>query len=102
LLDAPEMTIPAQKLVVKLLSNIDPPAYFSNQALYAVIVVKMAQISLKYGHVPESAKAYVTYGLILGSVLGDYRSGYEFGQLAVQMSDKFNNPAQKCLFGYGW
>ena len=96
LLDAPEMIIPEQKLVVKLLSNIDPPAYFSNQALYAVIVVKMAQISLKYGHVPESAKAYVTYGLILGSVLGDYRSGYEFGQLAVQMSDKFNNPAQKC------
>ena len=96
LLDAPEMTGPEQKLIVKLLSNIDPPAYFSNQELYAVIVVKMAEISLKYGHVPESAKAYVTYGLILGSVLGDYRSGYEFGQLAVQLSDKFNNPAQKC------
>ncbi|MGK7902603.1 MAG: AAA family ATPase [Hormoscilla sp.] len=96
LLHAPEMTIPEQKLGVKLLSNIDPPAYFSNQELYAVIVVKMAQISLKYGHVPESAKAYVTYGIILGSVLGHYQLGYEFGRLAVQLSEKFNNHAQKC------
>ena len=96
LITAPEMTIPEKKLGVKLLSNIDPPAYFSNQELYAVIVVKMARMSLKYGHVPESAKAYVTYGIILGSVLGNYRAGYEFGTLAVKLGDKFHNRAQKC------
>jgi predicted ATPase len=96
LINAPEITIPEKRLSIKLLSNTDPPAYFSNQELYAVIVAKMAQMSLKYGHVPETAKAYVTYGIILGSVLGDYQSGYEFGQLAVKLSDRFQNPAQKC------
>ena len=96
LINAPEITIPEQKLAIKLLSNIDPAAYFSNQKLYAVIVVKMAKLSLKYGHIPESSKAYVTYGIVLGSRLGDYQSGYEFGRLSVALSEKFKAPDQKC------
>jgi predicted ATPase/signal transduction histidine kinase/tRNA A-37 threonylcarbamoyl transferase component Bud32 len=96
LIDEPEIEIPEQKMVGKLLINIDPPAYFSNQELYAVVVGKMANLSLTYGHIAESAKGYVTYGIIMGSVLGDYKSGYEFGCLAVSLSDKFNSQFQKC------
>ncbi|MEW6494941.1 MAG: adenylate/guanylate cyclase domain-containing protein, partial [Cyanobacteriota bacterium] len=96
LLDAPEMTNPEKEVAVKLLMNIDPPAYFSNQVLYTVIVLKMANISLKCGPVSESAKGYTTYGLILGSVLGDYQSGYEFAKLGVKLSERFNDLAQKC------
>ncbi|NEP78432.1 MAG: AAA family ATPase [Okeania sp. SIO3B3] len=104
LIDAPEIEKPEIKEAIKLLVAIDPVAYFSHQELYAVIVVKMAQLSLKYGHVAESAKAYVTYGIILGSVLGDYQSGYEFGLLAFELSKKFNDLAQKsssCLIFAG-
>ncbi|NES19474.1 MAG: AAA family ATPase [Symploca sp. SIO3E6] len=96
LIDAPITDNPEQKEIVKLLAYIDPSAYFSHQELYSVIVAKMAQLSLKHGHVPESAKAYVTYGIILGSILGDYQSGYEFGLVAVELSKKFNDLAQKC------
>ena len=95
LIDVPEIEKPEIKEAIKLLVAIDPVAYFSHQELYAVIVVKMAQLSLKYGHIAESAKAYVTYGIILGSVLGDYLSGYEFGLLAFELSKKFNDLAQK-------
>ncbi|MEQ8957465.1 MAG: hypothetical protein RLP02_06000 [Coleofasciculus sp. C2-GNP5-27] len=38
----------------------------------------------------------MTYGIIMGSVLGDYQSGYEFGCLAVKLSERFNSPFQKC------
>lgn len=96
LLSEPEITVPEQKMAVQLLINIDPPAYFFNQELYAVIVLKMVNISLCYGNIPESAKGYVTYGIIMGSVLGDYQSGYEFGCLAVKLSERFNSPFQKC------
>jgi len=96
LIDAPVTDDPEQKEIIKLLAYIDPSAYFSHQELYSVIVAKMAQLSLKNGHVPESAKAYVTYGIILGSILGDYQSGYEFGLVAVELSNKFNDLAQKC------
>jgi class 3 adenylate cyclase/GAF domain-containing protein len=95
LLAEPEMTLLEKKAAVKLLMNIDPPAYFYNQELYAVIVLKMANISLKYGPVSESAKGYTTYGIILGSVLGDYQCGYEFAQLGLKLSERFNDLAQK-------
>ncbi|MEQ9669361.1 AAA family ATPase [Coleofasciculus sp. G2-EDA-02] len=96
LLSEPEIAIPEQKMVGELLENIDPPAYFFNQELYAVIVVKMANLFLTYGNIPESAKGYVTYGIILGSVLGDYQAGYEFGCVAVRLSERFNSQLQKC------
>jgi len=91
-----EITSAQQRMILDLLVSIDPPAYFFNQELYAVIVVKMANLSLTYGNSSESAKGYVTYGIILGSVLGDYKSGYKFGSLAVKLSDRFNSQLQKC------
>src|SRR4028118_1537323 len=44
LLTEPEMTVLRKKAAVKLLMNLDPPAYFINQELYPVIVLKMANI----------------------------------------------------------
>ncbi|NER32934.1 MAG: AAA family ATPase [Oscillatoria sp. SIO1A7] len=96
LLSEQEIASPEQRMILDLLVSIDPPAYFFNQELYAVIVVKMANLSLTYGNSSESAKGYVTYGIILGSVLGDYQSGYKFGELAVKLCDRFNSQIQKC------
>ncbi|MEG3966947.1 AAA family ATPase [Microcoleus sp. T2B6] len=96
LIDEPEITDPQKRLVLKLLTNTDPPAYFFNQEMYAVIVLKMANISLQYGNIAVSSKGFVTYGMILGSILGDYQSGYEFGKLAVEVSKKFNSSSQRC------
>ncbi|MDJ0556870.1 MAG: AAA family ATPase [Microcoleaceae cyanobacterium MO_207.B10] len=96
LLYEPEIASAEQRMILDLLVSIDPPAYFFDQELYAVIVLKMANLSLTYGNSSESAKGYVTYGIILGSVLGDYQSGYEFGQLAVKLCDRFNSQIQKC------
>ncbi|HIK09355.1 MAG TPA: AAA family ATPase [Oscillatoriaceae cyanobacterium M33_DOE_052] len=96
LIDAPEITIPEQRLAVQLLVNIDPPAYFAKQELYSVIVAKGTNIALQYGNIAESAKSFVTYGIVQGSILGDYRAGYEFGQLAVKVSEKFHDLTQKC------
>ncbi len=96
LIDHPEMTSPDKKLAVRLLMNIDVPAYLSDAELYPVIVGKMTNLSLKYGSVPESAKAYVTYGLVQGAIFSNYQIGYQFGLLGVKVSEKFNSQAQKC------
>jgi predicted ATPase len=29
-------------------------------------------------------------------MLGDYQTGYEFGQLSLKISDRFNDQAEKC------
>jgi len=96
LLNAPPMTSERHKAAMKVLMNIQPTCYMADPDLYNLLAVKMANISLKYGHVAESAKAYVTYANVLSSVLGQYRIGYEFGALGLKMSDIYHDPVQKC------
>ncbi|MDZ7962365.1 MAG: AAA family ATPase [Aulosira sp. DedQUE10] len=97
LLDSPVNTNPIYSSAIKLLINLDPPTYITSALeLYIFIAVKATNLSIQYGNVAESAKAYVNYGLILGSYLGDYRTGYEFGVLAAQIAEQFHDQGQKC------
>ncbi|MCL1467533.1 trifunctional serine/threonine-protein kinase/ATP-binding protein/sensor histidine kinase [Argonema galeatum] len=97
LVDAPEMTIPEKKMAIKLLNSMMAPTYFFDQNLWLSMVVKTVNLFFKYGHTPDSPHAYTSYGIILGDIEGNYQSGYEFGQLALKVSDKFNALAQKCI-----
>ncbi len=96
LLDEPEMQDPEKKAAIRLMIHLHPPTYISNPKLYDLLVVKIANLSLKYGPVTESAKGYSTYGNIVSSALGDYQTGYQFGQLALRLSERYKDPAQKC------
>jgi len=92
LIDLPYMTDRVTKAAVNLLLSLDPPTYFFDQDSYAWVTVKLVNLSLQYGNAPESAKGYSNYGLLLGSLWGDYQSGYAFGLLACQLSETFNHP----------
>ena len=97
LIDQPMLIDTRHHVAIKLLMNIDPVAYVSSKSnLYLFVSVKVVNLSLQYGNIPESVKAYSNYGFILGSVLGDYDSGYEFGLMARKLSEKLNSPQQQC------
>ncbi|MEP6520097.1 AAA family ATPase [Microcoleus vaginatus] len=91
LIDAPEMINPEIILCMKLLMNISAPAYFVDQNLLALISLKMVNLSLEYGKSEVSAHGYVFWGFIAGSRLIDYKTGHEFGQLALQISEQYKN-----------
>ena len=95
-----EMAVPEQRLAVKLIANLQLAAQFYDPELFNVLGLKITNLSLKYGHAPESPKGYSTYGTILVSILGDYSLGYEFARLGVKLSDRFNDGAQKCKASY--
>ncbi|NEQ72857.1 MAG: AAA family ATPase [Okeania sp. SIO2C9] len=75
---------------MRLLMAMIPAAFNANPALFPLAVFKMVRISLKYGKSHLSAFGYVNYGLILCGVLGDFNSGYQFGQLALDLLDQLN------------
>ncbi len=97
LLDAPAMTCPQKKAAMRVLINLYVATYAINQDLYVWTIITMVDLSLKYGHVPESAKGYANYGHVLNSRWGDYKSGYEFGMLGLKLSEKLNVLSQKAL-----
>lgn len=96
LLNQPEMTLAEKRAAAELLVNIGASTYCYDQNLWLVVVMKLVNLSLQYGQIPESTYGYSGYGLILGSMLGDYPTGYEFGQLSLKISEKFNDHAEKC------
>ncbi len=96
LLCLPQMEDAAKIIASKILMNLDPATYIGQVELYPIVSLKLVALSLKYGNISESAKGYSNYGVILGSILQNYQSGYEFGLLGVNVSNKFNNPSLKC------
>jgi predicted ATPase/GAF domain-containing protein/tRNA A-37 threonylcarbamoyl transferase component Bud32 len=96
LIDAPEIANPEMKACLKLLMTMAGPAYFTDQDLLALILVKMVNISIQYGNSELSANGYAFWGAVTISRQGDYQSGYEFGQLALRLSEKQNNPKIEC------
>ncbi|MBH8566356.1 AAA family ATPase [Nostoc sp. CENA67] len=90
LLNLPLMSDPNQLATMRLLSNICPPSYMAAPQLLPLLVCKQINLSVQYGNAPFSLFAYTIYGFILCSVLGDINSGYQFGQLAVNLVSKLN------------
>ena len=87
----PEMTDPIKKATIRLLTNLSPAAYFTNQDLLALMALKAANLSMRYGNADVSALAYGIYSMILGSGLGDFKTGDKFGHLSLKLNSKFNN-----------
>jgi predicted ATPase/GAF domain-containing protein/tRNA A-37 threonylcarbamoyl transferase component Bud32 len=91
-----EMSDPNMKVVMNLLMDMGFPAFISQQALFPIIGLRMVNLSLKYGLCEVSAFGYALYGMIQGAILGNYETGYAFGQLALKLNEKFYNRAIAC------
>ncbi len=96
IINEPDMNDERRRLQILLLTNICSAAYRSDQALFRILVLKAVNISLTHGLVVESCYTFSAYGLLLGSILGDFETGYQFGLLALKISEKYNNPTQDC------
>jgi len=96
LINAPAMVLPEKKAAMKLLNDMTPAAYFYKTDLYSWILVKMANLSLQYGHVPESGKGYTSYGNVLVYELDAFQEGYEFGMLGLKLCEELGHKAYIC------
>ncbi|MEG4626570.1 AAA family ATPase [Microcoleus sp. w1-18aA5] len=102
LANLPTMTAPDKVAAMRILNLIITPAFIVNPAMFPRILYTKIALSIKYGNSPESAFAYVWYGVLLCGGLGDIDSGYRFGNLAIYLLEKFNAITLKskivCIF----
>ncbi len=97
LVNTPDHQNPVYQMAIKILVALEPVIYIIGHLdLYTYVSVKTVAYSLQYGNIVESAKGYANYGLIVGSGLGDFQTGYQFGRLALEVSKKFNSLAYEC------
>ena len=94
LLNEDELKDPHKKLTIKILTNSLPMAYNLKPELFPIISAKMVNIFLKNG---MSAESYgiSCYSIVLATGFGDYKNAYDYSLLAVRLSEKYNNLAEK-------
>ncbi|MGL5192532.1 MAG: ATP-binding protein, partial [Chroococcales cyanobacterium] len=85
LVDLPLMTAAYPKAAMSILGKITSSAYFAAPLMFPLIVFKNVTLSIKWGNSSESAYAYSSYGVILCGVVGQLQTGYQFGQLCLQV-----------------
>ncbi|WP_437594472.1 sensor histidine kinase [Sorangium sp. So ce1000] len=88
LLDLPLMTDPDCRATMDVLSSCDVPALFSDKNLLSLLVARMVNLSLEHGNSDASCLAYVRLGSLLGSHFGDYRAGFRFGKIGLDLMEK--------------
>jgi PAS domain S-box-containing protein len=90
LIHLPKMTNPHHLAAIKILSSAASAAYIALPDLMPLLVFERVNLSVKYGNTALSAFAYAWYGLILCGVVFDIKTGYQFGQLALELLEHFN------------
>jgi predicted ATPase/signal transduction histidine kinase len=103
LVDLPVMSDPHIQAAMKLLGILFAPIFQGKSSLLPIQSATMVSLSLQFGNTPASAVGYLIHGLVLCNFLGDVEIGYNFGQLAFKLLNRFNvgqfKPTVLLLFG---
>ena len=98
IMNLPLMKIKSKQIAMSLMSKLIFYSYISEGMYFLLIIFRMINLTIRYGIAPESASGFCVYGgAILSGVLGDYRGGFTFGQLALSMNEKYGTKQQ---FGF--
>jgi len=96
LINLPMCQDPEKRTAMRLIAALLKAAFQIRPELCIHNAIKAVNLSLTYGNIEDNAVPYVVFGgIFLGGVLGNRKTGYEFGRLALAMNEKFNNLNQK-------
>ena len=88
LVDLPLMTDPEWRATMDVLTAVVSPALFTDENLLCLVICRMANLSLEHGNSDASCFAYVWLGMLLGPRFGDYRAGFRFGKLGLDLVEQ--------------
>jgi predicted ATPase/serine phosphatase RsbU (regulator of sigma subunit) len=88
---APPMADAEQLAVQTLVNGLFPSSFLTSPFLYAFVIVRHVNLSLKNGQSPMSAVGYVSYGYLVAGVLGRYEEARQFGELALALGERFKS-----------
>lgn len=75
---------------LRIMTSLVPSVHQAAPHLFPIIACEEVNLSLKYGNSTFSAPGYADFGIIVSTVLNKLEEGYQFGQLALKIMDKFS------------
>ncbi|MFM5889991.1 MAG: AAA family ATPase [Dolichospermum sp.] len=91
LIHLPKMTDPYKLAAMGILMGLGFIAYFSQLEMELPIILTIINLAIKYGNCVESAYTYICYSLIVCDRFSDIDTGYNYGKLALNLSEQFDN-----------
>ncbi|MCP4290024.1 MAG: AAA family ATPase [Gammaproteobacteria bacterium] len=97
LIDMPLLEDIGKQTVMKIMIELTAPVFVLGlENLLAVIVLKQVNLALRFGNSPEATYSYIAYAQVLTIALGDLKTAYEFGKLAVKLNEKLDDLEFRC------
>jgi len=90
LLSLPEMKDARLLAAVRLMTLLAPPAYQTRPTLLPLLVFRTVMLTMRHGVAPIAASTFAMFGLILCGVFDELDAGYQAGQLALTILERFN------------
>ncbi|MEG4575136.1 AAA family ATPase [Microcoleus sp. N3A4] len=90
LANLPEMTDLNKLVAMGILLKSAPLSYHVAPALFPQFAFTMIDLSIQYGNSPQATAGYAVYGLLLCGPFGEIEAGYRFGQLALNLLERFD------------
>ncbi len=79
--------------VTELLAAIAPAAMFADTRLAYLMYIRLVRLFIEHGPTRDTAYGMAGYGLYLAGARRDTTRAHQLGQLALQMRDRFADPA---------
>ncbi|HWW85409.1 MAG TPA: PAS domain S-box protein, partial [Vicinamibacterales bacterium] len=81
----PLMSDPVCCATLNVLNAVVAAAHFTNENLLSLVSLRMANLSLEHGNSDVSCVGYAYTGVVLGRLFGNYRDGFSFGRLGLNL-----------------
>ena len=91
IINAPVISSRKLSAALEILDIMVASANLINDRLFLLIVLKIANLSAKYGNSPYSPLAYAAYSLVLGSVMGNYRKADILKEISLSLAELFDD-----------
>ncbi|MDI1445525.1 AAA family ATPase [Polyangium sp. 6x1] len=101
LVDLPLLADPEIMALQDVLEDMLSPCYFVSPNNHAITVAKMVQQALAHGLSKHTIYAFVNFGMFL-CVRGDIELGYQFGKLAVRVSERHPEKKSESMLCNMW
>jgi PAS domain S-box-containing protein len=88
LIDLPLMSDPASLATLDVLTKVAPAAWFTDTNFFSLATCRAVNLSIEHGNSDGSCLHYENLGLIAGAIFNNYRVGFRFGQLGLELVEK--------------
>lgn len=89
LMNLPAIADASKLAALRLLASLVPAAYQAAPALFILMACQQVNLTIQYGITSTSASGFADYGIIFSGLLQDIETGYQFGQLALNLLERF-------------